>query len=32
LLLRAIDAARSGQRLPPETLLIPFHIEQREST
>jgi LacI family gluconate utilization system Gnt-I transcriptional repressor len=32
LLLRAIDAARSGHRLPAETVLIPFHIEQREST
>ena len=32
LLLRAIDAARSGHRLPPETVMIPFHIEQREST
>jgi len=32
LLLRAIDAARLGERLPAETLLIPFGIEQREST
>jgi LacI family gluconate utilization system Gnt-I transcriptional repressor len=32
LLLRAIDAAREGQRLPRETVLIPFRIEQREST
>lgn len=32
LLLRAIDAARDGQRLPPETVLIPFRVEQREST
>ncbi len=32
LLLRAIDASRLGQRLPPETVLIPFHVEQREST
>ena len=32
LLLRAIDAARIGERLPPETVLIPFRIEQREST
>ena len=32
LLLRAIGAARSGQRLTPETVLIPFHIEQRDST
>ena len=32
LLLRAIAAVRSGQGLPPETVLIPFHIAQREST
>lgn len=32
LLLRAVDAARIGERLPPETVLIPFRIEQREST
>jgi LacI family transcriptional regulator, gluconate utilization system Gnt-I transcriptional repressor len=32
LLLRAIDAARLGERLPAETLLISFGIEQREST
>jgi len=32
LLLRAIEAARDGQRLPPETVLIPFRIEQRESS
>ena len=32
LLLRAIAAARSGQRLAPEVVSIPFHIEQREST
>ena len=32
LLLRAIDAARSGQRLPAETVLIPFRIVQRESS
>jgi len=32
LLLRAIEASRKGERLPPETVLIPFHIEQREST
>ena len=31
LLLRAIAAAHQGRRLPPETVLIPFHIEQRES-
>jgi LacI family gluconate utilization system Gnt-I transcriptional repressor len=32
LLLRAIDAARAGQRLPAETLMIPFRIVEREST
>ena len=32
LLLRAIDAARAGHRLPPETVIVPFHIEAREST
>ena len=32
LLLRAIEAARDGGRLPPETVLIPFHVEQRESS
>jgi len=32
LMLRAIDAARLGTRLPAETLLIPFGIQQREST
>jgi LacI family gluconate utilization system Gnt-I transcriptional repressor len=32
LLLRAIAAARSGQRLPAETVAIPYRIEQREST
>lgn len=32
LLLRAIEAARSGQRLPPETVLIPYRIELRGST
>ena len=32
LMLRAIEAARNGERLPPETVLIPFHIEQRESS
>jgi LacI family gluconate utilization system Gnt-I transcriptional repressor len=31
-LLRAIDAARAGQRLPAQTVPIPFRIEQREST
>jgi LacI family gluconate utilization system Gnt-I transcriptional repressor len=32
LLLRAIEAARGGGKLPAETLLVPFRIEQREST
>jgi LacI family gluconate utilization system Gnt-I transcriptional repressor len=32
LLLRAIAAARSGQRLSPETILIPYRIEARGST
>jgi LacI family transcriptional regulator, gluconate utilization system Gnt-I transcriptional repressor len=32
LLLRAIDESRAGRRLPKETLLIPFHIEKRESS
>ena len=32
LLLRAIDAARDGHRLPAETVMIPFRIEEREST
>jgi LacI family gluconate utilization system Gnt-I transcriptional repressor len=32
LLLRAIEAHRHGQRLPKETVLIPFHVEQRQST
>ncbi len=32
LLLRAIDAARSGQRLPAETVMVPFRIELHEST
>ena len=31
-LLPDADAARLGERLPPETLLIPFGIVQREST
>ena len=31
-LLRAIAAARNGQRLPPETVMIPFQIEMRGST
>lgn len=32
LLLRAIAAARSGQRLPPETVAVPYRIDLREST
>jgi len=32
LLLRAIAAARSGRRLPPETVMIPYRIELRGST
>jgi LacI family transcriptional regulator, gluconate utilization system Gnt-I transcriptional repressor len=32
LLLRAIEAARGGRRLPAETVMIPFRIEEREST
>jgi LacI family transcriptional regulator, gluconate utilization system Gnt-I transcriptional repressor len=32
LLLRAIDAARHGERLPAETVMAPFRIELREST
>jgi LacI family gluconate utilization system Gnt-I transcriptional repressor len=32
LLLRAIAAARDGQRLAPETILIPYRIETRGST
>jgi len=32
LLIRAIDAARSGQRLAPETVDIPYRIEMRGST
>ena len=32
LLLRAIEAARNGARLPPETVRTPFQIAQREST
>lgn len=31
LLLRAIAAARSGQRLPAQTVAVPFRIEARES-
>ena len=32
LLLRVIDGTREGHRPPAETVLIPFHIEQRESS
>jgi LacI family transcriptional regulator, gluconate utilization system Gnt-I transcriptional repressor len=32
LLLRAIQAARGGRRLPPETILIPYRVEMRDST
>jgi LacI family gluconate utilization system Gnt-I transcriptional repressor len=32
LLLRAIEAARDGHRLPRETVLIPYRVEPREST
>jgi LacI family gluconate utilization system Gnt-I transcriptional repressor len=32
LLIRAIDAARAGQRLAPETVVIPYRIELRGST
>jgi LacI family gluconate utilization system Gnt-I transcriptional repressor len=32
LLVRAIDAARSGQRLPAETVVVPWRIELRGST
>jgi LacI family gluconate utilization system Gnt-I transcriptional repressor len=32
LLLRAIEAARDGQALPPETVLMPFQVVAREST
>lgn len=32
LLLRMIDGAREGERPPAETVLIPFRIEQRESS
>jgi LacI family gluconate utilization system Gnt-I transcriptional repressor len=32
LLLRAIEAQRQGVRIPPETVLVPFHVEQRQST
>ncbi len=32
LLLRAIDAVRTGQRLAPETVVVPYHVELRGST
>lgn len=32
LLLRAIDAERGGQRLAPQTILVPYGIEMRGST
>jgi LacI family gluconate utilization system Gnt-I transcriptional repressor len=32
LLVRAIDAARTGQRIKPETVLIPYRVELRGST
>ena len=32
LLLRAIEAARRGQRLPPEQVMVPYRIELRGST
>ena len=32
LLLRAIEAARNGQRLPAETVMTPFRVEMRGST
>lgn len=32
LLLRAIEANREGRRIPPELMLMPFKIIQREST
>jgi LacI family gluconate utilization system Gnt-I transcriptional repressor len=32
LLLRAMDAARAGHRLPAETVMLPYRIELREST
>lgn len=31
LMLHAIDAQRQGLRIPPETVLIPFRVEQRQS-
>ena len=32
LLLRAIEANREGRRIPPEVMLMPFKVIQREST
>ena len=32
LLLRAIEAARSGHRLPPEVVTVPYRVELRSST
>jgi hypothetical protein len=32
LLLRAIEAARTGRRLPAETILVPYRLEWRGST
>lgn len=32
LLVRAIDAARQGQRLSPETVVVPYRVELRGST
>jgi LacI family gluconate utilization system Gnt-I transcriptional repressor len=32
LLLRVIDGSREGRRPPAETVLIPFRVEQRESS
>jgi LacI family gluconate utilization system Gnt-I transcriptional repressor len=32
LLLRVMDGAADGHRPPPETVLIPFQITQRESS
>jgi LacI family gluconate utilization system Gnt-I transcriptional repressor len=32
LLLRAIEAQRQGTRIPPETVLIPFRVEPRQSS
>lgn len=32
LMLRAIEAQRAGARLPPETVLVPYRVDLREST